>query len=117
MIQFRRFGRFLESAMDRGSGFVRTGVRVAFQQLGETGFVKITDRTFAVGLDPFRVLGPEVFVNLKLKRGKRIDRVRSRNQRIQGSSRAEHSSLDKQHSEIVQIDFDETRVKMVVELI
>ena len=56
--------------MDRGGGFVRESLGIVLKQLCEARFVEIANRAFAVWLDPFRMLRPQIVMNLKLKQGK-----------------------------------------------
>jgi hypothetical protein len=89
--------------MNRSNGFVGLGPHVVVQELGETGFVKITHRAFTIRFNPFRMLRPKIVMNLKLERGKGIDRMRPDNWHGQGCSCAKHDSLDNRIGKIVQI--------------
>lgn len=56
--------------MNRGGGFIRSTMGIAFEQLREALLVKIANRAFPVWLDPFGMLGPQIVVNLELKQRK-----------------------------------------------
>ena len=66
----------LDRAMDRSNRFIGLGPHIVVQELGETGFVKIAHRAFTIWFNPFRVLRPKIVMDLKLERGKGIDRMR-----------------------------------------
>jgi len=93
----------LDRAMDRGNRFIGLGPDVVVQELGETGFVKIAHWAFAIRFNPFRMLRPEIVMDLKLERGKGIDRMRPVNWPGQRCSCAKHDSLDNRIGKIVQI--------------
>ena len=65
--------------MNRGGGFVRSTVGIAFEQLSQASFVKIANRTCAVRLDPVGMLDTKVVVNLKLERREAVVRLRPGN--------------------------------------
>lgn len=90
--------------MNCGGRFIGMGPRVALQQLGETFFVEIADRAFAIGLDPFGMLRPKIIMNLKLKGRKRALLTRPGNLRSHRFRRSEHCNLDSRPAELVQID-------------
>jgi hypothetical protein len=49
--------------------------RRSTEQFREARLVRITPRAFAISLDPFGMLNPQVVVNLSLKFGHGVDRV------------------------------------------
>ena len=91
--------------MDRRDGLIRFGVRIAVQELREAGLIKIAHRTFSIGLNPLRVLGAKVVVDLTLERGDSIDQARPARWIGRSSSAAEHIRLDKKPDARVQTIF------------
>ena len=91
--------------MDRRDGLIRFGVRTAVQELREAGLIKIAHRTFSIGLNPLRVLGAKVVVDLMLERGDSIGQVRPARWIGQSCSAAEHIRLDKKPGALVQTIF------------
>lgn len=55
---------------------VGCGLRQRFDQFLQTRFALITFGAFAIGLDPFRMLSPQVFVNLLFELCVAMDLVR-----------------------------------------
>jgi hypothetical protein len=62
----------MSSSSDRSVG-CRSGR--SGEQFREKRLVRIAPRAFAIGLDPFRMLHPQIVVNLLLKLGVRVDLV------------------------------------------
>ena len=91
--------------MDRRDGLIRFGVRIAVQELREAGLIKIAHRTFSIGLNPLRVLGAKIVVDLMLERGDSIDQARPARWIGQSCSAAEHIRLDKKPDTLVQTIF------------
>ena len=89
--------------MNCGGRFDGASPGVTFEQLCKASFVKIADRAFAIGLDPFWMLDAEVVMNLELKRSYGLQ-VRSGNWSSQRFRRSEHHPFDKGFPEVVQID-------------
>ncbi len=104
-------GFILQGAMHRSDRFIRASLRVHLQQPRQASLVKIAHRTFAIRPDPFRMLGAEIVVNLKLKRTERVSRARADNLPSQGYTRANHSELDNRRRKIVQIDLLKLRAE------
>jgi hypothetical protein len=65
--------------MNISDRFVGSRSRESIEQFHEARLVRITDGGFAIWLNPFGVLDPEVVVNLLPKRGVTVDLVRPDN--------------------------------------
>jgi hypothetical protein len=63
-------------AMRTNDRLVGSRSRRSFEQFHETRLVRITQRTLAIWLHPFRMLDPQVVVNLLPKLGVGVDLVR-----------------------------------------
>src|SRR6266566_2269640 len=90
-------------------GRFRFGVRIAVQELREAGLIKIAHRTFSIGLNPLRVLGAKVVVDLMLERGDSIDQARPARWIGQSCSATEHIRFDKKPDALVQTIFRTSR--------
>jgi hypothetical protein len=95
----------LEGAVDRRDGLIRSGVRIAVKELREAGLIKIAHWTFSIGLNPIRVLGAKVIVDLMLERGDSIDQAKPARWIGQSCSAAQHIGLDKKAVALVQTIF------------
>jgi len=91
--------------MDGGGGLVGAAPSISFQQFREAGFVNVAHRAVAVRMDPFRMLGAQIVVNLDLKRGHIVDRMRTVNWHSHRCRRDQHEKLDNRTTEVVQIDY------------
>jgi hypothetical protein len=65
--------------MGSSDRLVGSTTRQSFQQFNEARLVRITRGAFAIWLDPFGMLNPEVVVNLLPELGVGVDLVRSGN--------------------------------------
>ena len=65
-----------KNAMRTSDRLVGSAPRQRVEQFHEARFVRITGRALAIRLDPFRMLPPEVVVNLLPKLRIRMDLVR-----------------------------------------
>jgi hypothetical protein len=68
--------RRLQCAISRNDRSVGFPSRQSVEHFRETRLVRITHRGFAVGLDPFGMLDPQIVVNLLLELGIRVDWIR-----------------------------------------
>jgi hypothetical protein len=65
-----------ERAMNISDSFVGSGSSKTVEQFYQARLVGITNGTFAIWLDPFGMLSPEVIVNLLSKLGVGVNFVR-----------------------------------------
>ena len=80
--------------MNRRGRIIGAGPRIRFQQFGKARFVKIALRTFAIGLDPFGMLGAKVVVNLNSQGRESAARSRPGGLRARRFRSDEHDELD-----------------------